>query len=162
MRFKIFVSGEINPDFLSRRIMKRFKTNYSHIGMIVIDNQGFTTIYHSVGEGFSAKNYDDFCEEHHMQEIDITRYILNEDYALGYLNGRIGVEYSFSQYLGFVFKSLQGLTRNGKEKGICSEEAARFMFHCCQHNLKIDQSKFDFVSPKDVWEKLKEVVNKRA
>lgn len=159
IRFNIFVSGEKKPDWMSRKIMKRFGTNYSHIGMIVRLYGGKTTIYHSVGKGFSKiDKYEElkkFFGEHNVREIEVTQYIKNQHYALGYLNGRIGVEYSFSQYLGFVFPGLQKFVRNGKEKGICSEETARFLNQCCNHEIKVDPSKFDFVSPKDVWEKLK-------
>lgn len=163
-KFFIFVSGEKKPDFVSRRIMQRFDCDYSHIGMIVRFRTGRTTIYHSVGKGFSKidniDTYDEmkaFFMDHNVNEIDVSDHIISPDYALGYLNGRLGVEYSLMQYLGFVWPGLQRFVRNGKEKGICSEEAARFLYHCCNHKVKVNPKIFDFVSPRDVWEKLRSI-----
>lgn len=158
MKFYIFVSGEYEPDFLSKKIMKRFETNYSHIGMVLEDEFDKKEIFHSVGKGFSTANWDIFLLGHHVRLIDITDKVKNAQYALGYLQGRMGIEYSFSQYLGFVFPFLRKFVRNKTEKGICSEEAARFLYHCCIHELRVDPNKFDFVSPKDVWEKLESIM----
>lgn len=166
MTFKIFVCGEKDPDWVSRKIMKKLGTDYSHIGMFVTVDV-FEIIYHSVGKGFSKiddiEHYEEmktFLKEHNFQEIDITKYIKNEQFALGYLEGRLGAEYSESQYLGFIFGFMRRFVKNGRAKGICSEEAARFLVNCCNHELKFDRSKFDFVSPKDVWEKVNEIVKR--
>lgn len=153
VKFYIFVSGEHKPDFVSKRIMKRFKTDYSHIGLVV-EIDGHKTIYHSVGKGFSTESYEEFLKEHYIYEKDITKYIYNFQFALGYLTGRLGIEYSYSQYLGFLFPMLQRLVRNKKEKGICSEEAARFLNECCQECLRVNKKQLDFISPKEVWEHL--------
>ena len=154
MKFRIFVSREIKPDLMSRLIMWKFKADYSHIGMIVEDGETDPFIWHSVGKGFSTASLPHFMQDHTIESVDITEYIKDKNYALGYLQGRIGVEYSQSQYLGFILPWTRWLVRNKEGKGICSEEVARFLYHCCKHHVHVDPNKFDFVSPKDVWETL--------
>jgi len=161
MKFAIFVSGELKPDFMSKRIMKKFGCHYSHIGMVT-SSMGVQRFYHSVGKGFSkmlTEEIKQFKKEHIVWYIDITEHIESVDFARGYLEGRIGVEYSYSQYLGFVFPWLRPFVKNDKEKGICSEEAARFLYTCCKSIIRVDSSKFDFVSPQDVWQFLQKITN---
>lgn len=150
---KIFVAREVEPDWVSRKIMKVIGADYSHIGIIVDD----TIVFHMVGEGFSQCPLKEMESDHVLQTKDITDRI-HMTYALGYLQGRLGVEYSQSQYLGFLFPFMRRFVRNNKEKGVCSEEVARFLLVCGQEkyisgylNRFID---LDFVSPKDVWETL--------
>lgn len=154
IKISIFVCAENDPDWVSRKIMKVIRADYSHIGIIVDDR----TVYHMVGKGFSTMPLAELQVGHTLQLKNITNHIDNIQYALGYLEGRLGVEYSQSQYLGFLFPFLRQFVRNNREKGVCSEEVARFLLLCGKpqriesniHNL----DSLDFVSPKDVWEAL--------
>lgn len=159
MKFSIFVSKEDNPDFMSRRIMKRYDSDFSHIG-IIVGMHGKKRVYHSVGKGFSSMPLHELNKDHSLQIIDITDYIVSHDYALGYLQGRIGVEYSFSQYLGFVFPWMRVFVRNKEQKGICSEEVARFCNHVCKPELKVSNENFDFLPPHIVWNYINKVIFK--
>lgn len=160
-KFYLFVCGEKDPDILSRIIQWRLGTDYSHMG-IIVECDGAKIIYHCVGKGFCTEHYSEFIKEHNIWEVDITRFMMEPNYALGYLQGREGINYSRLQYLGFVFPWLRFLVHNGKARGICSEEAARFMYQCCDHHLKIDSKKFDFFDPKVVWDKVNEMVARRT
>lgn len=156
MKFSIFVSKEDEPDFVSRRIMKRYNADFSHIG-IIVDNDNEKRVYHSVGKGFSTMPLKDLNKDHTLQILDVTSYIVNHDYALGYLQGRLGVEYSLSQYLGFIFPSLQRFVKNGNRQGICSEEVARFCNHVCKPEMQISNENFDFLPPHVVWDYINRV-----
>jgi len=146
MKFEVFTSAEKVPDFVSRAIMWGIGAHFSHIGIIVNE----TRIFHSTGEGFNEKEVESFLKHNHkfMGRKDITDRIINHQFALGYLIGRIGVEYSQAQYIGFMVPALKSFFRNGRKRGICSEEVLRFMFHCTGME-KVDADYFD---PKQAWD----------
>jgi hypothetical protein len=152
MRFCIFISAEIKPDFVSRAIMWKLGCNYSHIGIGLKDEMGnLHTLFHSVGEGFSEISVGDFIA--HGKRIVAVKDvpIKNADFAMGYLIGMKGKEYSESQYFGFLIPKLQKYFDNDNRKLICSEAVALFLQeHMVGEFEKIKQA--DFASPKDVWE----------
>lgn len=152
-KFELFVSWETpKPDFMSKWTMRVIDAPYSHIGIIVHGYQ----IYHMVGKGFSKVNLNEFMETHGIHKVDISRLIESHPFALGYLEGRLGVEYSYSQYLGFIFKWARRFVRNNREKGVCSEEMAHFLINCgikpVRHKYIGLKDILDFVDPKQVWE----------
>ena len=153
-KIQIFIARETPADWVSRKIMKVIGADYSHIGIIV-----GTTVFHMVGKGFCEMHLEDMQKGHKLWTIDVTLQMKDIHFILGYLEGRRGVSYSQSQYIGFLFPWLRFLVRNNRSKGVCSEEVARFLLLCGKpEDVKDHVGKLghlDFVSPKDVWEALK-------
>lgn len=154
MKFCVWISAEVPPDWLSRLIMWKLSCDYSHIGIALINDEGEPhTIYHSVGEGFSTLTVKEFLSHGKILKGIKPVEIINPDKALGWLDGMLGKEYSEMQYLGFLLPRLQKLVDNGNRKLICSEAVARFLqAHMVGGFEKIKTA--DFASPKDVWEAL--------
>lgn len=153
MRFYIFASAEKKPDCLSKAIMKKMGTDYSHVGVIVTKDEIQEVngeIFHAVGDGFCKSTTEEFLHKKKFQHIkEITFIIKSQDFAYGWLHGSIGKEYSSSQYLGFFSKRLGKLVSNGKEKTICSESVADFVNDCTSSTyFKVLPT--DFVTPKEV------------
>lgn len=123
MKIEIFASKEKKPDMLSKIIMKRLGCNYSHVG-IIFDDQ----IYHAVGEGVCKADQDKFLQDRTYSELlDVTDKVqVSKEALYGWLEGRLGTEYSTSQYLGFAFPELREHIDNGSEKVVCSELAYEF------------------------------------
>lgn len=146
--FEILAIGEENPDFVSRKIQNFLNTDYSHIAILV---DGIK-VYHATGKGFHTDWLQNVIPGHiirHRIKVEPR----NNSYALGWLDGCIGTEYSQSQYLGFFFawwpwlqKLIRKIFDNGRKKTICSEAAADFLKECCGYEIV----QADFLSPKDV------------
>lgn len=152
MKIEIFASKEKKPDFLSKVIMKRLGCDYSHVG-VILDG----VIYHAVGEGVCTANLEEFLKERTFSELfDVSDKIkVSSDLLKGWLEGRLGTEYSTSQYLGFAFPELREHISNGSEKVVCSELAYEF---AVKAGL-LPEGHFpnpDYVDPKMVIEALKE------
>lgn len=145
MSFEIFVSAETKPDWFSKKIMRYMGCNYSHVGILVDE----TVIHHSVGQGFCQVLATKFLHDHVFVGRMPVR-VISDAYARGYLAGMVGIEYSESQYFGIVLPWLAKLTKNGKEKLICSEAVAYFLTECC--NIPILNQ--DCVTPKQIWQRL--------
>lgn len=150
-KFEVFVSREKEPDFVSKMIMKKIGANYSHIGLLIDGH----SIYHATGKGFHLQLLSDF-EQKKLIVDKIEVSVLNADYALGYLHGNIGKEYSQSQYLGFLLPWLTSLVDNGDEKLICSESVINFLKHCVYDFYHVEPA--DFVDPKEAFEMVKSYV----
>ena len=154
MKFCIWVSAEIKPDFVSRMIMWWLKCDYSHIGIGLVDQDNeLHTIYHSVGEGFSTLSVKDFLS--HGKKIVGVKHIpvKNPDQALGFLDGMMGKDYSEMQYIGFMLPWLKKLVDNGEGELVCSEAATLFVQkYMVDGEIKFKDFNADFTSPKDLWE----------
>lgn len=145
----ILATSEIGPDFISKMIMKKLKTNFSHV-LIYFDG----LIIHSVGDGLVILEHREsqkYLETHEVKEKFNVALNCSEDYFYGYVRGAQGKEYSSSQYIGFLVPFLAKFFANKKEKLICSEFVAEVLNECCGFNLK----DLDFLSPKDIVEFLK-------
>lgn len=118
---------------------------YSHIGILVGDR-----IYHSIGNGVTEECFESFKKTHWIP-FRKKVVVQCERYALGYLDGHIGIEYSQSQYFGFLVKRFQRFFRNKKSKLICSEFVANFINDCTQQKIFKDT---DFLTPREVFEKI--------
>lgn len=143
MTFEFFSSRETDPDWQSKAIMKNLDCDYSHVGII----KNGVDIYHSTGEGVNKKDLDDFLKDHvFIHRVDITEYVINHDYAEGWLDGNIGKDYSESQYLGFINKKWRRICSDGKSEMICSEFNARFTDETTSIPI-FDTVNCDFVKP---------------
>lgn len=146
MKVKIAFTREAEPDLVSKGIMKYMGTNYSHVFFILND-----IIYHAVGEGVTAVPLQDYLKDHVIvAEKEVNLYMTEGEFVT-YMRGARGKEYSNSQYLGFIFKSLKKFFRNKDEKMICSELVATVL-----NDYGIDEQipyfhDPDFVSPKDIY-----------
>jgi hypothetical protein len=146
--FEIIAVGEIEPDFVSRRIQKFIDADYSH-SAILVDGE---TIYHATGIGFHRIPLLELLPGHIIRHR--IRFELEGEagvFAKGWLEGCIGTEYSHSQYLGFFFPFLRRFVDNNRAKTVCSEAVGDFMAECLgirDHRLL----NCDFLSPRDVTE----------
>lgn len=145
MTFKVFVAREPGPDYKSYSIMKALGTRYSHAGVVVDD-----FIFHATREGVHATHVPEFLSDHVFTHlIDVTDYVIDEDYALGWCRGNIGKDYSESQLVAMFVKPLRilGFFNDNKSEMICSEFAARFIDECT--TIKVFRGvDLDFVDPK--------------
>ena len=143
MVFEVFCSAETKPDWQPRAIMKVLKCNYSHVGFLVNGVQ----IFHSTGEGVNEKYVDSFLTDHvFIERLDITKYVINPQFFLGWLKGNIGKDYSESQYLGFINKNWRKISSDGRSEMICSEFGARGIDECTVIPI-FDNVNCDFVDP---------------
>jgi len=152
MKIQIFGSKEKDPDTLSKLIMEKLDCGWSHNGIIFGDK-----IYHAVGKGVCTVSQEEFLEKREYAVlIDITDKVKkSHDALLGFLEGRLGTEYSSSQYLGFIFPELQKHIKNGSEKVVCSELAYEFAVFAGV----LEQGHFenqDYVDPKMIIEALRQ------
>lgn len=141
---EIAFTREIEPDFVSKEIMKFLKTDYSHVFFIY---KG--TIFHAVGKGVSLVPLDEYLKTHLIVARKEVTLDVSEDRFLGYMDGAKDKEYSSSQYLGIVSRALKKLGRNGGEKMICSELVAVVLALYAGYKLTKEA---DFITPKDVFE----------
>jgi len=156
MKFQVFVSKEVNPDFLSRMIMKKLGTPYSHIGLLVTGTD--CHLYHSTGKGFHRQSKEDFLSSGVKAihaSVDITPLVKDKKYALGFIHGRVGTEYSESQYIGFLLPWTQGFFANKNKKGICSEEVMYFLNKCVLGGSVDD---IDYYDPKMAWDFVNQLI----
>ena len=145
MGFEIALAAEKKPDFFSRAIMRALGTDYSH-ALIIVDN---SRLFHATEVGFHESPLAEFVTDHIFRHrFDIKPAC--ERYALGWLDGCIGTEYSQSQYLGFIFPILRPLVTNGRARTICSEAVADFIFDCVADKPSMGAA--DFLSPKDIFD----------
>jgi hypothetical protein len=144
MKHFVFVSSEVDPDFKSSAIMYATKAPYSHAGVMIDD-----TIYHATKEGVHSTKTYEFLKTHNFNHlIDVTEYIKNDSYALGWCHGSIGKDYSESQLVGIILKPFRkfGYFNDDKREMICSEFAARFL-HECSYISIFDTIDVDFIDP---------------
>lgn len=149
MKISLAVTREIKPDWLSRQIMKRLGTDYSHC-IIIIDEY----VWQSTGKGFWPIPLNLFLNDRII--VDSREFELSGNglvYANGWLQGKRGIEYSSSQYLGFIFPWMRKFVANGLEKMICSEVQYLFAVDCLLMKRRFIHS--DFIDPKMSWNEIK-------
>lgn len=114
MEIKVIFSAEVNPDFMSKQIMNKFKTPYSHV--LIQHEEG--KIFHAVGKGVCVEDADPFFKDHIAVATFLVKLDVSRDFFYGFVMGANGKEYSQSQIAALA--SGKG-TENGDEKMICSE-----------------------------------------
>lgn len=165
MEFSIFVSRPPKPSWKSRKIMEKMGVGYSHIGIIVDKIEpklayqlelptgalgGVPIVFHQTAKGFNWERLSEFKQKRSLVGTkNITKHIFDKNIALGYLVGRCGLEYSASQYWGFIFEWMKPFFRNNDEKGICSEDVVRFRNRCTNLSQVDDP---DYYDPRMAWE----------
>lgn len=115
MRVMICISSEKKIDFMSRLIERILCRNYSHIFVVHKD-----TIYHAVGKGISTKSYVEYRKTHEIVGEKEVELYCNERVFLKHFIFYRGLEYSFSQALGFI-PFFGRLFKNGRKSAWCSE-----------------------------------------
>ncbi len=167
MRIYIFCSTDQIPDWLSKSRMRFQKSNYSHVGIVVVlDGEHIILfdgkVFHSTGEGMNEISCKDFIhkkKKKFVELFDITEYVLNTDRALGWIEGNKGKDYSESQYVAIILSKL-GLGWLGKRfydgssELVCSE----FVYLFLKENSSLEEFKNmvqDLVTPRDVIDTLR-------
>lgn len=124
---KVCFTQEIDPDFVSRAIMWAEGTNYSHVMMIFEDMDGKEKILHSIGGGTCIDENCSYLTTHKIVRSFRVPMKVSQAEFCGYARGRVGREYSESQYLNQILRLCKipwMPFKNGNAKGICSEEVA--------------------------------------
>lgn len=159
IRFYIVAIRECNPDLDSRLIMESIKANYSHSAVLVkfIDHEVIFEAVDPVSRSVPAEN---ILKDHFFTEkIEITDFLsVHPMAALGWLNGKMGIEYGFDQWPGFLMPIMKFMGRNKAKKMVCSEFVAMFLNYVLEDKLFVDP---DFTNPKQVTEGIKAFINKR-
>ena len=172
VRYFIFLSREIKPDFVSGGIMAALEKDYSHAGILRCDDctvdQG--EIFHSTGKGFHQMSAEEFLSggRRFVKLVDITHIVFDEAFAHGWLIGNCGTGYGNTQYvsigLALIAKKLTKLLSkfvkgwtirakkfftNGNHAEICSESVAWFIDDCTIDQF-FGQADKDLVTPIEV------------
>jgi hypothetical protein len=114
MKIKVLFVAETHPDFISRKIMNKMNTHYSHV-LIVFDE---TEVFHAVGKGVCLDNFSEYIKDHVIAEAFNVELKVSREYFLGFVEGSQGKDYSQSQIVGIAGgKEIH----NGDGKMICSE-----------------------------------------
>lgn len=137
--FQIASCRENKPDLLSAALMRVMRANYSHV--IIIENGD--TVYHATGKGFHAEPLSEVLKAHTLPDI-IEVNCPDESLANGYLRRMIGMDYSESQFLGFIFPFMKPFFRNRHQRAICSEAVSDFLKDCCGCEINEDT---DYIDP---------------
>lgn len=149
---KVFAafSAPLEFSLKSWLIMKVIGFDCSH-ALIIING----TVYHHVGKGIVAEPLAVFSQRRKIKyRIDISdRITASPETIMHWLGKKLGQEYSQSQYWGFVFKGLQPVFKNGRDKGICSEFVAEFYNTFCGGSF----TGLDFLSPGDVYHTIRDL-----
>ena len=146
MKLKIAFTREYKPDLVSKGIMLFLGTDYSHTFFVLND-----VSFHSTGKGVHTVPLSDYLHDHVLVKEFEVESSQTEAEFLAFMAGSMGKDYGESQYIGFLFPSLQKLVMNGPAKTICSEIVARYLADYCGYKLPKDA---DFMSPKDDYELL--------
>lgn len=123
MNFQVRVcfTAEKEPDFLSKKIMEKYGTDYSHVLIQFMDESDGMVVFHATGEGVHTLRNSQVVDYFDTRKIvalgDITLKV-SRDFFLGYVKGACGKEYSQSQIAAIAAGRIQ---KNGDEKMICSE-----------------------------------------
>jgi len=151
--FEIVFSRPTKFELFSWLIRKVQGTPYSHAA-ILVDGR---LLYQSTRIGVHSTDFAEFEKTHVVWKKPIatkTTGLIGVNYALGWLDGCIGCEYSQAQFVGFIFPKLRPLVINKRARRICSEFAADFLQDCCGVKVQKSMATNDFVTPKDIWEAL--------
>lgn len=161
MKFEVVTVGELEPDFVSSRIqavqssMRGFPINYSHAAVIVTGAFG-QRVFDATGRGISECTLEELLDQGGAKIR--RRFVIpvrREEFALGWIQGRLGVRYSNLQYLGFLFPFLRWIpgVRNGRGGAVCSEFVADFLHDCSNLNQKCF-SQSEWMMPVDLVDQL--------
>lgn len=122
---KVAFTQEINPDWISKTIMWFLETNYSHVMILFEDVDGKEKILHSIGKGTCIDADQEYLKTHKIVRAYKIPMKCTMEHFSGYAEGRVGREYSESQYFNMFLEKL-GIKwipfRNGNSEGVCSEE----------------------------------------
>lgn len=148
-KFELIALGEVKPDFVSRRIQRFEKTDYSHVAVLV---DGYL-IYHAIGAGVCRTTLSELLAD---GPCVIRRRVLIPVHAdccaKTWLDAQLGKKYSLWQYLGFLFPFVRFLPRvnNGCREVVCSEFGAMFVGSQSLRGYEATQlySDTDFVGPR--------------
>lgn len=136
MNISVAFSKEINPDFVSRAIMFKDGVDYSHVLIIFEDQDGKSTIFHSVGEGVCLASLSEFMEHHELPHVFNVELTCHAEYFYGYVRGSLGKDYAESQVAAIAL----GLEAdNGDSKMICSELVGIVLTEMCGKTIPGDQ-----------------------
>lgn len=147
MEVKIILTREINPDFVSKAIMRFTGKDSSHILIeyhCPVDDQ--MKVFQATGEGVNVKPSDEYFKTHHkMMTIHLDLNCTPGEFA-SYIDGALGKDYSESQYVGFIFpyKWIQKIVGDGEKEMICSELVARVVEKFTDIRFSIP---LDFITP---------------
>jgi hypothetical protein len=157
MRFFVIAVKEKSPDFESQLIMDKIKADYSHSAVTVEINPGFEMLYEATDPESRKVPLDSIFPAALIAErIEITHLVnIPKERAVGWLDGKTGIRYAFSQWPGFAMPILKFLGRNGSRELACSELVELFLEYACGIDLHEDN---DFVDPKQITEAIKRKV----
>lgn len=154
--FELIAIGEIVPDRFSRGLQGAMKTNYSHLAILV----NGVELYHATEKGFHRELSSSGLEGAVIRHRFPLTIKYHEQFALGWLAGRVGCRYSWIQYFGLIFPWMRWIpfVKNGRAETVCSEVVADFLVDCTSiSHPKLDQC--DWLTPRDVVELMLEVAN---
>lgn len=138
MKFFYCTEKENKPDNFSQLIMDVLQTDYSHALILVEDipldvcvYAGFpinkSIIFHATIPKYSWTTlHAELAGGANEINNKIPIKVRDEMFALGWLIGNMGKDYSLSQSLGVLYPRLRDIYGNGEGKGFCSEFTARF------------------------------------
>lgn len=137
-------------------ISKFLNKEYSHAGIIVDNN----LVYHATAEGFHISPLAEFLKNHYLvKEYDVTKYVTQLSYALGWLDGNLGKDYPETDLFAAVVRRMTGHENSfgdGASEMYCSEACARFLEKCTSLDI-FDHIDCDFVFPDTLEEYLDRV-----
>lgn len=144
----IISSKEKNPSMLGKLISWYTKSECTHVGILVNDH-----IYHSVKKGVSKITERAFLTERdYVDKINIS-HLVDDSKAAEWLESKLGLPYSYSQYYGVFLKWIKFLFVNKYEKFICSEFVYYFYTSLIGKDWIVEHP--DFLTPSDVVIKFK-------
>lgn len=137
MDFFFCTEREFEPDNFSQLIQETFNIGWSH-NLILVSNIPIEVrvrlglhlsddiVYHATIPKYAriplSQELAAGSEIVHKIQIEVQ----DEMFALGWLEGNMDKEYSFSQCAALIYPHLRPLFGNGPGKGFCSEFAMRF------------------------------------
>lgn len=150
-RFFLIATGEFKPDDLSGAIETIFKSNYSHIAIMVVPLMGDAFVFEATipkAREVSLAECLNGDSEIRVQLEFTDRMIYSADYAVGHLRSKMGIDYGFDQFPGLATRlgSELGIGDNDLKRLVCSEFAAIEFEHLCGVDLWKNE---DYVNPKE-------------
>lgn len=168
MKFYCCAERENNPDTFSRVIMKVIDADYSHV-FILVEDIPITTrlrlnlplqgdiIYHATIPAYSRTTLEaETVKASVVEKIPIE--VEDEMFALGWLEGNMGKEYSLAQCLVIPYPALVEKYENGEGKGFCSEFCIRFAAVNSVHADHFKSLNLEIVDPRVCIEILKKLL----
>lgn len=120
MTLNFITTRELKPDWFSRFCMWWQKVDFSHAAVVFTDpRDGVEKVFEAADKGVTLTPFAPFASGHHIINHIQRRITVSEDYALGWIDGQVGKEYSELQLL-YVGKFIRW-GKNGRTKFICVE-----------------------------------------